>query len=286
MDMELLKTFIEVYQNRHFAKAADTLFVTPAAVSARIRLLESQLGASLFKRERNNIQLTAAGERLLSYAKPMLKLWEQARYEVAADADPAPSLSVLAVPSLWDTVLNGWLKRLCLGMPELALRLESLNSDSILRLLQQNKADLGFMLEPREGPELNLIGLGGMSLVMVSSRVHEGVETALADRYAVVDWGASFFGQHANAFPGAPPPRIWVSTGRLAYDLLLSTGGTAYLPRMMVAPNLRTRRLFLVERAPIIALHVYAAYPAWIEKSALILESLALIKEQMRQAAD
>ena len=52
MDTDLLKTFIEVSKTRHFGKAAENLYVTQAAVSSRIRQLESRLGVELFSRRR------------------------------------------------------------------------------------------------------------------------------------------------------------------------------------------------------------------------------------------
>ncbi len=169
MDIDLLKTFLEVYQTRHFAKAGDSLFITPSAVSARIRTLESQVGAPLFMRDRNNIQLTSAGERFLGHAKSILKLWERARYEVTLNADSSPHLEILAVPSLLDVSLHGWLAQLCIDRPDLSLRIEAAESDRIIQRLQQNRADLGFILEPREGPELNLLKVGELVLTLISS---------------------------------------------------------------------------------------------------------------------
>ena len=42
MDIEILKTFLEVARVRHFGKASESLFITQSAVSARIRLLEEK----------------------------------------------------------------------------------------------------------------------------------------------------------------------------------------------------------------------------------------------------
>ncbi|WP_082881977.1 LysR family transcriptional regulator [Oleiphilus sp. HI0043] len=39
MDIELLRTFLEVKNTRHFGKAAEHLYLTQAAVSARIKQL-------------------------------------------------------------------------------------------------------------------------------------------------------------------------------------------------------------------------------------------------------
>jgi len=278
MDIELLRTFVEVYHTRHFARAADNLFITPSAVSARIRLLESQLGTPLFVRERNNIQLTGAGERFLGHARNMLKSWEQACYDVAVDADPRPSLTVLAVPGLWDGIKLDWLRDLHERQPALSLRVETLNSSQITMRLQQNSADLGFMLEPTVGPELRLQELGQLALSLVSTTPDQSAMEAINGRYALVDWGTSFHVQHANAFTDMSPPRIWVSTGRIAYDLLLTTGGAAYLPRQLIEPALQAGRLHLVDSTPTIDLSIFAAYPIWSERERFIEQVLDAAK--------
>jgi len=278
MDIDLLKTFVEVYHTRHFSRAADNLFITPSAVSARIRLLETQLGTPLFVRERNNIQLTPAGEHFLGHARNMLRLWEQARYDVAIDSDSQPNLSVLTVPGLWDALTPDWLRDLYAEHPELSLRIETLNSLQITTRLQQNNADLGFMLEPTLGPELQLLELGELEMLMVSTVPGQTAEEALQERYALVDWNTSFHTQHANAYPDAPPPRFWVSTGRIAQDLLQATGGAAYLPRQMVETALRARQLHLVSDATRIGLRIYAAYPAWSKRQELVDQVLKAIR--------
>ena len=278
MDVDLLKTFVEVYHTRHFARAAENLFITPSAVSARVRLLENQLGTSLFLRERNNIQLTAAGERFLGHARNMLRLWEQARYDVAIDSNSQSNLAILTVPGLWDALAPNWLRDLHEQQPELSLRIETLNSIQITTRLQQNNADLGFMLEPTLGPELQLLELGELELLMVSTTPAQCAGDALNDHYALVDWNTSFHTQHANAFSNAPPPRLWVSTGRIAYDLLLTTGGAAYLPRQMVETALKTQQLHMVSDAPQIALRIYAAYPAWSKQQELVEQVLKVIR--------
>ncbi|WP_351060278.1 LysR family transcriptional regulator, partial [Psychrobacter sp. TB20-MNA-CIBAN-0197] len=53
MDIDLLKTFVEVVRTRHFGKAAENLYITQSAVSFRIRQLEQGLGVNLFIRQRN-----------------------------------------------------------------------------------------------------------------------------------------------------------------------------------------------------------------------------------------
>ncbi len=275
MDLELLKTFLEVHRVRHFARAAENLFVTPSAVSARIRQLEEQLGVSLFSRSRNNIHLTEAGERLLGHASAMVNGWDRARYDILSGAGEARTLSILAVPSLWDTVLLPRVAKLRREQPALRLRLEAQPSDLIWRKLQQNQASLGFLFEPYAGPELQVQESGSLELVLVSRDAAQSLEQVIIDDYIMVDWGGSFMTRHAALFPDTPVPATRVSTGRIAFDLLLAgSGGGCYLPEVMVSRALEARQLFRVEKAPAIRLSIYAAYPQWASEQEDLIEAL------------
>ncbi len=277
MDLDLLKTFLEVHRVRHFGRAAENLFVTPSAVSARVRQLEEQLGVTLFNRSRNNIHLTPEGERLLNHARALVNAWEKARYDVVAGSGAASQFTVLGVPSLWDTMLLPWVTQVRLARPELMLRLETMPSDVIWRRLQQNQADLGFAFEPHAGPELQVEESGSVELNMVATGAGLTSAQVVGDGYVMVDWGGSFMTRHAALFPDAAIPATWVSNGRLAFDLLLAGGGRgSYLPESMTRGALEAERLFPVIDAPAIRLPVYASYPVWSAYDALIAELLAL----------
>src|SRR5215471_7524419 len=59
--LNALRAFEAIARHLSFAKAADELFVTPAALSHQIRGLEEQLGVALFHRRTRAIELTEAG---------------------------------------------------------------------------------------------------------------------------------------------------------------------------------------------------------------------------------
>ena len=69
MDIELARTFIEIVSTGSFIKAADRLHVAQTTVSARVRLLEQQLGRPLFVRNKGSASLTStpAGEQFLRF---------------------------------------------------------------------------------------------------------------------------------------------------------------------------------------------------------------------------
>jgi len=63
--LNALRTFEAVASRLSFARGAEALNVTPAAVSSQIRLLEQRLNQTLFHRQGRQISLTEAGRKLL-----------------------------------------------------------------------------------------------------------------------------------------------------------------------------------------------------------------------------
>src|SRR5690606_34916378 len=142
-----LKTFLEVNKTRHFGRAADNLYLTPAAVSARVRQLEHILGVELFVRSRNNIQLTPEGERLVPHAETLLLAWSRARQEVVLQPDQLSQLNLGAAYSVWQFGLRDTLAAVCALLPAMAVRAEAHASDVLGRMLLERTLDLALMLE-------------------------------------------------------------------------------------------------------------------------------------------
>jgi DNA-binding transcriptional LysR family regulator len=69
-----LVVFFTVAELRGFRAAARQLGVTPSAVSQSIRALELRVGAALFFRTTRSVNLTEAGERLLTHVRPAMEL--------------------------------------------------------------------------------------------------------------------------------------------------------------------------------------------------------------------
>src|SRR5438045_9187727 len=78
LDPDLLRAFLAVPEHRSVTRAAAMLNRTQSAVSMQIKRLEDRLGAELFNRTKANVDLSAAGEGLLGYARQILNLNEEA----------------------------------------------------------------------------------------------------------------------------------------------------------------------------------------------------------------
>ncbi|MEU5973559.1 LysR substrate-binding domain-containing protein [Streptomyces sp. NPDC047315] len=88
-----LRYFVAVAEELHFTRAAERLYVSQPALSKQIRMLEKQVGAALFERDRREVRLSEVGAALLPYARRMLAEWDGARDAVSrAVADRAAVL--------------------------------------------------------------------------------------------------------------------------------------------------------------------------------------------------
>ncbi|ACX89949.1 HTH-type transcriptional regulator HdfR [Pectobacterium parmentieri] len=226
MDTELLKTFLEVSRTRHFGRAAESLYLTQSAVSFRIRQLETQLGANLFTRHRNNIRLTPAGERLLPYAESLIGTWQIAKKEVARSQQHS-LLSVGATASLWEVYLTPWLQSLYQQRPLLQLEARIALRHSLVKQLHERQLDLLITTEPPKMEELASQLLGNFSLSLFAAEAHPpGQELP----YIKLEWGADFHQQEHRLLANEQLPVLTTTSAHLTRQLLETTGGCAFLP--------------------------------------------------------
>src|SRR5438552_2661009 len=86
LDLELLRSFVSVVDSGGFTRAGERVHRTQSTVSQQIKRLEDDLGQPLLNRTGKNVTPTEAGERLLSYARRLLSLAEEARDVLARPA--------------------------------------------------------------------------------------------------------------------------------------------------------------------------------------------------------
>jgi DNA-binding transcriptional LysR family regulator len=79
LDLELLRSFVSVVDSGGFTRAGERVHRTQSTVSQQIKRLEDDIGQPLLNRTGKSVTPTEAGERLLSYARRLLALAEEAR---------------------------------------------------------------------------------------------------------------------------------------------------------------------------------------------------------------
>ncbi|RCU45334.1 LysR family transcriptional regulator [Corallincola holothuriorum] len=261
MDVKVFRTFLEVARQKHFGRSANNLYITQAAVSARIKQLEMFFDTTLFVRDRNAIKLTSAGERLIPYAENMVRTLEQAKAELLLTKAHAIQLAIAGTPNIWDAFLQYWLSIVTEAFSGYAFCAETISREQISRALIERTLDIGVTFDPLKSDELICHPVAELELLLVSSEECDE-QQALSKRYVYVDWGTRFASEHAERHAKISPPYLRTANGRIALDFILQKGGAAYLPKTMVDPFLESEQLFLVSDQQGWQRTVYLSYRA------------------------
>jgi DNA-binding transcriptional LysR family regulator len=105
-----LRVLIQTARRGTLTAAAEALSLTPAAASAALKRLESQLGMRLFERSTRAMRVTPQGQLLLDYAERAFDLLMEGEAQVTDTRDALIGQIRLACPSdLARTVLLPWI---------------------------------------------------------------------------------------------------------------------------------------------------------------------------------
>lgn len=146
-----LRVFFEAARNESFTKAGELLSLTQPAVSFHIKSLADDVGARLFRREKNHIVLTEVGEILYRYAADILALYDRAEADLARLVEHVGgNLLIGAANVVAKYVLArplGAFKRL---NPQVTIVVTAGNSEVVAGELVKGALDVAIVSEPLE----------------------------------------------------------------------------------------------------------------------------------------
>jgi LysR family transcriptional regulator, low CO2-responsive transcriptional regulator len=143
-----LEVFVEVARQGSMLRAAQTLRLTPPAVTLQIKELERQINQKLFDRGGRRISLTAAGEHFLSYARRMLFLLKDAEDGMARLGRLESGRLTIGIVSAAKYFLPQLLAQFHAQHPAIEVRLRLGLRDALGAMLQSGEVDMCVMGRP------------------------------------------------------------------------------------------------------------------------------------------
>lgn len=266
-----LQALVEIARHRNMSRAAESLFVTQPALTARMRSLERDMGSQLLVRTGHGMQLTAAGEAFLPYATRALDAISEGRAMLTRLArGEGGELVVGAAPAISTYVLPVALRAFRERSPGVELRVRTGHSEDVLELVLQGQVELGL------GRRLHHNGveqahLYDDELVLVVDSAHAlatrkavAVDDLAAEQLILFDTRSSYHELTAALFrqAGVTPRGVMELDNIDATKKMIAQGlGVGFLPRTAVAEELAagtlaTARIVDAEplRRPIVAI--------------------------------
>ncbi|GAA7766863.1 LysR family transcriptional regulator [Cupriavidus sp. SHE] len=168
MDIRQIRAFLAIADTGSVTRAAELLHVVQPAVSRQLKLLEDDVGAPLFERDRRGMQLTDAGHVLMERARRALRELDAARLEIR----PIPGLisgnvSLGLLPSSCDLLAGPLIGVLQQQYPQIRVSLSVGYTDHLSRWLESGEIDAALLYDPSPSPALNVEPLVGEALSLV-----------------------------------------------------------------------------------------------------------------------
>ena len=146
-NLKALQIFVVVAESCSFRRAAEVLHRSQSAVSTQIKLLEEQIGVTLFHRTTRRVQLTAEGQQLLGHAQRAVASLELGLREIREAANiQVGHISMGCVPSIAATMLPPVLAEFQRKRRNIHLELRELASAQLLEAVLRQ--DISFGIGP------------------------------------------------------------------------------------------------------------------------------------------
>ena len=148
MEITRIRSFVTLADQLHFGRTADLLHLSQPALSKQVRLLESEIGALLFNRDRHGVSLTEAGKSFLDQARGLVRHFDEVyEYGRRVAQGEAGTLSIgfgFSTVTLVPRIISRFRK----AYPNVQIKLQDLSTAQQLDKLETGNLDIGFVRLP------------------------------------------------------------------------------------------------------------------------------------------
>lgn len=149
MNIQQLEYIITLYQYGNFAKAAEKCFVTQPTLSMMIKKLEEELDVVIFDRNKNPIEPTELGLKIIHQAQKIINELEMLKHLTKhGKKDNVGKLNIGIIPTVAPYLLPLILDSFSKKYPNITLEIEEITTDEIVEELRKSTIDIGILATP------------------------------------------------------------------------------------------------------------------------------------------
>ncbi len=149
MTITQLKYVLAVAEHQNFTKAAEKTFVTQPTLSMQIQKLEDELDILIFDRSKKPIDLTEIGKKIVIQARNIVN--EANRISDIVDQEKGfigGEFKLGIIPTIMPTLLPMFLRNFINKYPKVKLKIEELNTETIIERLEEGHLDAAIAATP------------------------------------------------------------------------------------------------------------------------------------------
>lgn len=256
-DLADLRLFVFVAEASNLRKGAERACISLAAASTRIKQLEENIGAKLFYRKPQGVELNPAGEALLHHARLVLQQVDHLKVDLRDYASGLKGhVRILANTTSISGALPSAMGSFLARYPDVSIDLHERLSHEIVLAINEAHADIGIVAGNVDTEGLDVREFVGDELVVVVPQGHRlareprtGFAATLDEHHISLADGsalASFLPAQARAIGRHLRFRIQVSSFESICLLVEAGVGIGVIPRSSAQRHAQTMKLVTV----------------------------------------
>jgi len=171
MNLKQIQSFVAIFEEGGFSRAAERLHATQPGLSAQIKQLENSLGDILFERSVEGVTPTPAGQHFYQHALAILRQVQVARQDLGEmRGEISGSIRLGIIPSALRGLSPNLLPRFADDHPQIKITLKEAYSDSLTTWVRTGELDFAVVIEPPGQAGLNTQRLTKEPMVLISGR--------------------------------------------------------------------------------------------------------------------
>lgn len=154
MNIHHLKYFIALAKRNNYREAAVFCNVSQPAISMAIKSMETKLGAPLFKRHKNPVELTEFGEKIYHHGLRIISEYEQMMAYQDSDGVLRGHINLGVIPTIASALIPLFIGQFIKDYPHVKVNVEELTTSNVINKIKKDELDAGVIATPIDNLKL------------------------------------------------------------------------------------------------------------------------------------